>query len=57
MAEPLMVLKTKSKEFDNFTKLTDALLSVPHDQIQKQIEQHRKQAAKNPHKPGPRPKK
>ena len=45
-----------SKEFDAFASLTDRLLKVPHAEIQKRIEQHRQQAAKNPRKRGPKPK-
>jgi len=45
-----------SKEYMAFTKLTDKLLSVPHAEIQKRIEQHREEAAKNPNKRGPKPK-
>ena len=48
--------KRTSKEYDRFAKLTDRLLSVPHAEVQKRIEQHREQAAKNPHKRGPKPK-
>ena len=45
-----------SKEFDAFTSLVDRLLKVPHAEIQKRVQQHREQAAKNPHKRGPKPK-
>jgi hypothetical protein len=45
-----------TKEFTNFAKLTDRLLAVPRDVIQKRIEQHREQAANNPRKRGPKPK-
>jgi hypothetical protein len=41
-------------EHRRFEKLTDALLAVPHAEIQKRLEQHRKDAAKNPHKRGPK---
>lgn len=33
------------------------VLAVPHSEIQKRIEAHRKQAAQNPNKRGPKPKK
>ena len=45
-----------SKEFQAFTSLVDRLLKVPRAEVQKRIEQHREQAAKNPHKRGPKPK-
>jgi hypothetical protein len=32
------------------------LFAVPHDVVQKRIEQHREQAAQNPRKRGPKPK-
>jgi hypothetical protein len=32
------------------------VLAVPHEEVQKRIEQHRKEAARNPHKRGPKPK-
>ncbi len=44
-----------TEEFKRFTTLTDALLSVPHVEIQKAVEKHKKEAAKNPHKRGPKP--
>jgi hypothetical protein len=49
--------KRTSKEYARFTALTDRLLSVPRAEVQKRIEQHREQAAKNPYKRGPKPKK
>jgi hypothetical protein len=45
-----------SKEYSEFVKLTDRLLAVPHSAMQKRIEQHREEAAKNPRKRGPKPK-
>jgi hypothetical protein len=39
--------------FDNAMK---AIISVPHAEIQKRIEAHRKEAAKNPNRRGPKPK-
>jgi hypothetical protein len=44
------------KEYTAFTKLTDKLLSVPRAEVQRRIEQHREQAARNPNKRGPKPK-
>lgn len=48
--------KRASKEYDRFAALTDRLLAVPHAEIQKRIERHREEAAKNPRKRGPKPK-
>lgn len=45
-----------STEFDAFTALVERVLSVPHSEIQKRVEAHRKKAAKNPNRPGPKPK-
>jgi len=44
------------KEYVRFSTLTDRLLAVPRDVIQRRIEQHREQAAQNPRKRGPKPK-
>jgi hypothetical protein len=41
-------------EYDTFTNLVDRVLSVPHAEIQKRVEAHRKAAAKNPHRRGPK---
>jgi hypothetical protein len=43
-----------TKEYDTFTNLVDRVLSVPHSEIQRRVEAHRKAAAKNPHRPGPK---
>jgi len=43
--------------FDRFKSVMAAVVKVPHAKIQKQIEEHRKQAALNPHRPGPKTKK
>jgi len=45
-----------SSEYDAFTALVDCVLSVPHSEIQKRVEEHRKAAAKNPRRRGPKPK-
>ena len=45
-----------SKEYDRFKNLTDRLLSVSRAEVQKRIERHREQAAQNPNKRGPKPK-
>jgi len=42
--------------FERFKNAMKAVLAVPHSVIQKQVEQHRRQAAKNPNRPGPKPK-
>ena len=44
-------------EFDAFTRLVDNVLAVPHDVIKQRVEEHKRQAAKNPSKPGPKGKK
>lgn len=43
-------------EYEAFTNLVDRVLSVPHSEIQKRVEAHRKAAAKNPNRRGPKPK-
>ncbi len=45
-----------SNEYDNFNKLVDRVLAVPHSVIQKRVEEHRKKANGNPRKRGPKPK-
>ncbi|MEO8097226.1 MAG: hypothetical protein ABI811_05950 [Acidobacteriota bacterium] len=45
-----------SQEFDAFTTLVDRVLAVPHSVIKRRVEEHRKQAALNPNRPGPKPK-
>ena len=45
-----------SAEYKRFTALVDHVLSVPHSVIKQRVEEHRKQAAKNPNRPGPKPK-
>lgn len=40
----------RPKEFIAFTKLTDRLLAVPRDVIQKRIEQYRERIAATPNK-------
>lgn len=44
-----------SEEYNRFTALVDRVLAVPHSVIQKRVEEHRRQAALNPSKPGPKP--
>jgi hypothetical protein len=43
-----------SAEYERFTNLVDGVLAVPHSVIKQRIEEHRKQADKNPSKPGPK---
>jgi hypothetical protein len=43
-------------EFEAFTNLLRRLVAVPHEELQRRIAEHRKQAAKNPRKRGPKPK-
>ena len=45
-----------SAEYERFTDLVDRVLAVPHSVIQKRVEEHRKRAAQNPNRPGPKPK-
>jgi len=45
-----------SAEYERFTSLVDRILSVPHDIIKQRIEEHRKEAANNPHRRGPKSK-
>jgi hypothetical protein len=45
-----------SQEFDAFTTLVDRVLAVPASVIKQRVEEHRKQAAENPNRPGPKPK-
>jgi len=45
-----------SAEYDAFTSLVDRVLAVPHSVIKRRVEEHRRQAALNPNRPGPKPK-
>ena len=45
-----------SAEYEAFTALVDQVLAVPHSVIKERVEQHRKQAALNPNRRGPKPK-
>jgi len=45
-----------SAEYERFTAIVDQVLSVPHSVIKQRIEEHRKQAALNPNRRGPKPK-
>jgi hypothetical protein len=43
-----------SSEFEAFTNLVDRVIAVPSSVIKARVEEHRKQAAQNPSKPGPK---
>lgn len=45
-----------SAEYEKFTQLVDRVLAVPHSVIKQRVEEHRKRAALNPNRPGPKPK-
>ena len=53
-----MTKKTEMVEgpeaFRRFRDATKAVLAVPHSEIKKRIEAHRRQAAKNPNRRGPK---
>jgi hypothetical protein len=49
-------VKQESTEYEAFTSLVDRVLAVPHSVIKQRVEEHRKQAALNPNRPGPKPK-
>ena len=51
-----MKSEPRTSEYDAFTNLVDRVLAVPHSVIKQRVEEHRKEAANNPHKPGPKPK-
>jgi hypothetical protein len=42
--------------WERFQGAMRKVLSDPHSEIQKRIEEHRRAAAQNPHKRGPKPK-
>ncbi len=42
--------------FDRFKNAMKMVLSVPHSEIKRRIEEQRKQSALNPNKRGPKPK-
>jgi hypothetical protein len=56
------IMKTKLEYVEGpeaWTRFQNAMkkvVSVPHAEIQRRIEEHREQAAKNPNKRGPKPK-
>jgi hypothetical protein len=46
----------KNPEFEAFDRTMGKILSVSHEEIQRRLEAHKKQAAQNPNKRGPKPK-
>jgi len=46
--------ETDNPELAAFENLLGRLLAVPHSEVQKRVKRHRKQAAKNPNRPGPK---
>ena len=46
-----------SEAWDRFQRAMKGVLAVPHAEIQRRIEQQRKEAARNPHRRGPKPRK
>jgi hypothetical protein len=46
--------ETSKSEFDEFTKLVDRVLSVPHSEIVRREKEYQKQAAQNPKRRGPK---
>jgi hypothetical protein len=52
--EPEMVEGPQA--FENFQNTMKRVLNVPHSEIRKRIEEHRRQAALNPKKRGPKSK-
>jgi hypothetical protein len=46
----------RSKEYADFQRLTDQLLSVPKADLDARVKAHKERAALNPHKRGPKPK-
>jgi len=45
-----------SAEYERFTDLVDRVLAVSHSVIKERVEEHRRRAAENPNRPGPKPK-
>lgn len=44
----------RPKQYERFAKLTDRLLAVPRAELQKRLDAHKEQAAKNPNRRGPK---
>ena len=49
-------MKYEPTEYDRFNARVDRVLAVPHSVIKQRVEEQRKQAAANPNRPGPKPK-
>jgi len=49
-----MAKAKRSHEYDAFTELVDRVLAVPNSVIKGRVEKHRKRAALNPNRPGPK---
>jgi len=50
-------MASTNPEYEAFTRTLDKLLSVPHDEMKRRLEAHKEEAAKNPNRRGPKPKK
>lgn len=48
--------KAPSKEYARFDGMIDHLLTVPKKVLDRRVKDHKARAAKNPSKPGPKPK-
>jgi hypothetical protein len=46
-----------SEEYDRFTALVDQVIAVPRAEVLKREEEYQRQAAANPKRRGPKPKK
>lgn len=42
-------------EFERFNATMDQLLSVPHDELKRRMEEYKRESDKNPRKRGPKP--
>ena len=45
-----------TEAYQRFAAAMKTIIAVPHSVIQERIEKHRQEAAKNPNRPGPKPK-
>jgi hypothetical protein len=45
-----------SEEYQRFVSMVDNVLAVPHSVVKDRVEEHRRQSALNPNRPGPKPK-
>ncbi|HUO29985.1 MAG TPA: hypothetical protein VMU80_12265 [Bryobacteraceae bacterium] len=45
-----------SEAWDRFDNAMKSVVAVPHEEIQRRIAEHKKEAARNPHKRGPKTK-